>query len=221
MCPRLESQERRPSHHRPSLQDEPFSPARWRRAIQATNMAFFIAGTRLRTPFSRPRFRPLCREDALKLLLVAVTLVVYLRACSFGFVSLDDPVFVSTNVHVRNGLNLDGIRWAFGTIYHSNWIPLTAVPTPDRTGSSRRGTNRRSDRPVAFCCGGFTRRCGGSRLVDRAACKRTRESSGTGAVSQPGNRREIRHHHDLRTCYADDTQTSRWIWFKSIDCIGL
>jgi tetratricopeptide (TPR) repeat protein len=61
----------------------------------------------------------------LKLLLVAVTLVVYLRACSFGFVSLDDPVFVTTNVHVRNGLNLDGIRWAFGTIYHSNWVPLT------------------------------------------------------------------------------------------------
>jgi protein O-mannosyl-transferase len=87
-------------------------------------MAGTGAGTRLGMPL-RLRFRPLRREDALKLLLVAVTLIVYLRVCTFDFVSLDDPVFVTANAHVTSGLNPDSIRWAFGTSYHSNWIPLT------------------------------------------------------------------------------------------------
>jgi protein O-mannosyl-transferase len=90
-------------------------------------MAFVSAGTRLHLLFSRLRSRGLGREDALKLLLVAVTLVVYLRTCWFDFVSLDDPVFVTANEHVRNGLNLDGIRWAFASSYHSNWMPLTRL----------------------------------------------------------------------------------------------
>src|SRR5580704_13007181 len=90
-------------------------------------MAFFSACTRLRLSFSSPRFRPLCQADCLKVLLVAVTLVVYLRTCRFEFVSLDDPGFVTANEHVRNGLSLHGIRWAFGSSYHSNWMPLTRV----------------------------------------------------------------------------------------------
>jgi protein O-mannosyl-transferase len=90
-------------------------------------MAFFSAGTRLSLPFSSLRCRPVCQADALKLLLVAVTLVVYLRTCRFDFVSLDDPVFVTANAHVSNGLSLDSVRWAFGSSYHSNWMPLTRL----------------------------------------------------------------------------------------------
>ena len=94
--------------------------------VRATNMESIPVGSRLRPPFSS-LFRPLCQADALKLLLVVVTLVVYLRTYRFDFVSLDDPVFVTANEHVRNGLSLDGFRWAFGSSYHSNWMPLTRL----------------------------------------------------------------------------------------------
>ncbi|HEX4071365.1 MAG TPA: tetratricopeptide repeat protein [Planctomycetaceae bacterium] len=59
------------------------------------------------------------------LTLTAVTLAVYGQVWRFEFITLDDPVYVSTNPHVLSGLTVAGIKWAFNRFYIANWFPLT------------------------------------------------------------------------------------------------
>ncbi len=51
--------------------------------------------------------------------------MVYWPVGSFEFVRFDDDKYVMENPVVRNGLSLEGIRWAFTSFEHSNWHPLT------------------------------------------------------------------------------------------------
>src|SRR6185369_15968306 len=44
-----------------------------------------------------------------------------------GFINFDDPVYVSMNSRIANGLTFDGIIWAFATGYGGNWHPLTWI----------------------------------------------------------------------------------------------
>jgi tetratricopeptide (TPR) repeat protein len=68
----------------------------------------------------------LSRSDAVQgALLVAVTLAVYARACSYGFVNYDDVSYVYENRHVLSGLTWDGVWWALTTTEMVNWHPLT------------------------------------------------------------------------------------------------
>jgi len=55
--------------------------------------------------------------------------VLYLPTARFGFVSYDDRIYVTENPHVRPGLTVDGLRWAFapssgeGTYWHPvTWL---------------------------------------------------------------------------------------------------
>jgi Flp pilus assembly protein TadD len=57
--------------------------------------------------------------------LVAATAAVYAQVIDFGFVGLDDTQYVSANSHVRAGLTLETVAWAFSTTYFGNWHPLT------------------------------------------------------------------------------------------------
>ena len=63
-------------------------------------------------------------------LALPVILILILIAAVFGqvaghdFVNYDDPLFVSENLHVRQGLTLDSIRWSM-TALDPNWHPLT------------------------------------------------------------------------------------------------
>lgn len=59
------------------------------------------------------------------LFLALVTAVIYWQVKNFAFVSYDDPAYIPNNPHVRIGLTLKGISWAFTTFYESNWHPLT------------------------------------------------------------------------------------------------
>jgi protein O-mannosyl-transferase len=59
------------------------------------------------------------------LTLAAATLAVYGQVWRFEFITIDDPVYVSTNPHVLSGLTLAGIKWAFNRFYIANWFPLT------------------------------------------------------------------------------------------------
>ena len=61
----------------------------------------------------------------LLLTLTVVTLAVYGQVWRFEFITLDDPVYVSTNPHVLSGLTVAGIKWAFNRFYIANWFPLT------------------------------------------------------------------------------------------------
>lgn len=42
-----------------------------------------------------------------------------------GFADVDDPDYVTANVHVRAGLTAGGAVWAFTTLEAANWHPLT------------------------------------------------------------------------------------------------
>jgi Flp pilus assembly protein TadD len=57
----------------------------------------------------------------------AAVLLVYWRALSNGFLNFDDPVYVYTNEHVKTGLTIDSLRWAFTDTSGGNWHPLTWI----------------------------------------------------------------------------------------------
>ena len=57
--------------------------------------------------------------------LILINLAVYAAITSQGFVTLDDPGYVSENPHVLAGLTWSGVRWAWTTGMLANWHPLT------------------------------------------------------------------------------------------------
>ena len=71
------------------------------------------------------------KSDRLYVLAVCVVLVlsttlVYWRAGSYGFINFDDPLYITANMQVRNGLTWNGTLWAFTDIKSTgNWYPLT------------------------------------------------------------------------------------------------
>src|SRR5580704_10382748 len=76
--------------------------------------------------FSGPE--PFMRENRRTALICAAlavgTLLLYAPVAGFDFINLDDPIYVSTNVHLRDGLGWRGIAWCFQSIILGNWIPL-------------------------------------------------------------------------------------------------
>ena len=61
------------------------------------------------------------------LALAAFTVALYAPALRCQFLILDDPVYVSENQHVRAGLSLDNVVWAFTVNTAGNWHPLTLL----------------------------------------------------------------------------------------------
>ncbi len=57
--------------------------------------------------------------------LVAMSAAIYAPVQSFGFVTYDDPAYVSENRAVLGGVTWRGIEWAFTTAHASNWHPVT------------------------------------------------------------------------------------------------
>jgi tetratricopeptide (TPR) repeat protein len=57
--------------------------------------------------------------------LAAIVVALYWRALDNQFVNFDDDTYVFSNDHVKAGLTLDGLRWAFTDISNGNWHPLT------------------------------------------------------------------------------------------------
>jgi tetratricopeptide (TPR) repeat protein len=57
--------------------------------------------------------------------LVLLALAAYWHVGGLGFVSLDDPQYVSANPLVLRGLTVEGLRYAFTTTDLGNWHPLT------------------------------------------------------------------------------------------------
>jgi tetratricopeptide (TPR) repeat protein len=50
---------------------------------------------------------------------------VFLPALTHGFITYDDPVYVTENPHVAGGLTWANVCWAFRSTEASNWHPLT------------------------------------------------------------------------------------------------
>jgi len=57
--------------------------------------------------------------------LFIVTLVIFWQTGEHQFINFDDPLYVTNNPRVKEGLTGDNIVWAFTTTAASNWHPLT------------------------------------------------------------------------------------------------
>jgi protein O-mannosyl-transferase len=73
------------------------------------------------------RLRESRRAFCLAAILAAATLLVYARSWRFGFVLVDDPIYVSENPHVRSGLTSENLAWSVTTFHDGNWVPLTWI----------------------------------------------------------------------------------------------
>ncbi len=61
------------------------------------------------------------------LLLFLLVAGCFLPAVTHDFITYDDPVYVTENAHVRDGLTWENVRWAFRSTEASNWHPLTWI----------------------------------------------------------------------------------------------
>jgi protein O-mannosyl-transferase len=66
-------------------------------------------------------------ELGIGLFLFVAALAVFGRSAGFDFVAYDDDAYVYDNRHVRGGLTLEGIAWAFTHVHAANWHPLTTL----------------------------------------------------------------------------------------------
>jgi tetratricopeptide (TPR) repeat protein len=70
------------------------------------------------------------KRSKLKVILISAALALltsaaYEQVRNCGFVNYDDDKYVYENQHVKDGLTVDDIKWAFTATYASNWHPLT------------------------------------------------------------------------------------------------
>ena len=62
---------------------------------------------------------------AIVIALALATTLVYAQVRTHGFLTHDDPEYVTANPHVLQGLTSSGVAWAFTTGHDGNWFPLT------------------------------------------------------------------------------------------------
>ncbi len=73
------------------------------------------------------RIKPLHNVIILCLLLIILLFLVYGQVSHFNFVNIDDQLYVTQNSHIRNGVSVSGIVWAFTSSQAANWHPLTSL----------------------------------------------------------------------------------------------
>ena len=59
--------------------------------------------------------------------LTIVTIMAFWQVNYCDFIEFDDPLYVTQNPHLVNGITWGGIRWAFTSIYANFWHPLTMI----------------------------------------------------------------------------------------------
>ena len=64
---------------------------------------------------------------AIYLFLTIITLIAFRQLNQCDFINLDDPLYVTENVHIQNGITMEAIKWAFTTTYANFWHPLTMI----------------------------------------------------------------------------------------------
>lgn len=57
--------------------------------------------------------------------LIVVCLFAFGRIAGNDFINFDDTGFLLENKHIQSGFNVESVIWAFSTIEHNYWIPLT------------------------------------------------------------------------------------------------
>jgi protein O-mannosyl-transferase len=77
------------------------------------------------TPFERWMEELGEKPILLYALLMLATMLLYAPVSHHDFLNFDDAQYVTQNPHVRGGLGLSNIIWAFTSFYASNWHPVT------------------------------------------------------------------------------------------------
>ncbi len=57
--------------------------------------------------------------------LIIASCVAFGRIGANDFINFDDNLYITENVHVQSGFNVKNILWAFTTVHHSYWHPVT------------------------------------------------------------------------------------------------
>ncbi len=67
------------------------------------------------------------RQQAILICVCLAVLIaaVYWPVVHAGFLNYDDDQYVTANPHVRAGLTVPGVAWAFTSVYAAYWLPLT------------------------------------------------------------------------------------------------
>jgi tetratricopeptide (TPR) repeat protein len=60
-------------------------------------------------------------------LLFVAAVLVFSPALRCGFISFDDPDYVTLNTDIQHGLNWQSVKWALTTVHAANWHPLTWI----------------------------------------------------------------------------------------------
>ena len=74
-----------------------------------------------------PKITGVQRAALLIFPLIGLVLLAFAGVLGLGFVGFDDPVYVSENPMVLEGLNRSSLAWAFSTYHGSTWLPLTWI----------------------------------------------------------------------------------------------
>lgn len=61
------------------------------------------------------------------LFLAVATFMSFWQVNHFDFINFEDPDYIINNPYVKNGLTMEGIRWAFLSSHAANWHPLTWI----------------------------------------------------------------------------------------------
>lgn len=59
------------------------------------------------------------------LFLIFITLAVFWQLPSHEFVNIDDGVYVTNNPHIKEGLSIKSLKWAFTSFHAEFWHPVT------------------------------------------------------------------------------------------------
>jgi len=65
------------------------------------------------------------KKTLLIVFLVIVTVAVFWQSTDHEFLTYDDDLYVTDNLHVKTGLTYENTLWAFTTMEASNWHPVT------------------------------------------------------------------------------------------------
>jgi tetratricopeptide (TPR) repeat protein len=57
--------------------------------------------------------------------IAVAAILLYWNAFDNGFIIYDDPIYVTQNARVLQGVSLSSVAWSFTTFYCGNWHPLT------------------------------------------------------------------------------------------------
>jgi tetratricopeptide (TPR) repeat protein len=64
-------------------------------------------------------------EFSIGLCLILIILAAFWQVRNNEFINLDDDLYVTDNPHIKEGLTLGGVLWAFTTVYSGHWHPIT------------------------------------------------------------------------------------------------